>query len=85
MKLALNVFKVVPSKTSPQIDKVGVSDIICEDVSKIEFDETHMHVYFNTGSEEIIPLRSNDGEHNEDWRAFNLFVTRKFLEVDMSK
>lgn len=84
MKLALNVFKVVPSKTTSLIDKVGVSDSIAEDVASFMVDDNAIFIKYNNGTEDLIPLRNN-GEGNEDWRGFNLFVTRKFLEIDLSK
>lgn len=85
MQLNLNIFKVVPSKTSSQIEKVGVADSVIKDVANFSVDENNIIINFNDNTSEIIPLRSNNGEQNEDWRGFNLFATRQFLEVDMSK
>lgn len=85
MQLNLNIFKVVPSKTSSLIEKVGIVDSIIKDVANFSVDENNIIVNFNDGTSETIPLRSNDGDLNEDWRGFNLFATRQFLEVDMSK
>lgn len=84
MKLNLNIFKVVPSKTSSLIEKVGVTESVIKDVANFSVDENNIIVNFNDNTSEIIPLRDNDGNLNEDWRGFNLFATRQFLEVDMN-
>lgn len=66
------------------IEKVGVSDSIAEDVANFSMDENNLIINFNNNTTEIIPLRSNNGEENEDWRGANIFITRKFLEIDMN-
>lgn len=91
MKISLNIFKVVPSKTSSQIEKVGITDQIYEDVATFCVDDNNITIFFNETDEstlpkvEKIPLRDNDGNLNEDWRGMSIFVTRKFLEIDFSK
>lgn len=87
MKISLNITKIKPSKDhKPLIEQVGIQELIIEDVASFMVDDNAIYIKYNTGTEDLIPLRTNTGEGDiEDWRLINLNVIRKFLEIDLSK
>lgn len=76
MKLVLNVVKTNPS---------NIEEVVMEDVSHYSVDDNLIKIYFNTGEEETINLRDNDGQGQGEWIGISAFTTRKFLNVDMSR
>ncbi len=86
MQLQINATVTKPSKTNPPLlESVGITEQVVEDVAGFIFTEDGILVHFNQGEKKMIPFRSNNTTGGEDWRAVNIFVTRKFLKIDMSK
>lgn len=83
MKVNLHLTLAKINKTNPAvIDQVGIKEIVLEDVADLHFSDNSIDVRFNTGTTEVIPLRSNDGEGIVDWRAISMNIIRKFITFD---
>lgn len=86
MKVQAHLTLYKPQEKNGQvIGTVGIQEINMEDVASFEFTENGITIHFNTSPDEFISLRDNDGVGQVDWRGCNLYITRKFLEIDMSK
>lgn len=82
MKLVLHITKVMPHKFDTHLlEKVGIEELIVEDVSAFQVTENGINLNYNSGKEEFIRLRDNYDTNGEDWRGAAVYITRKFLEV----
>lgn len=85
MQLDIHTTITKPSKTNkPLLEAVGIQEHKVEDVASFTFTDNGIKITFNNEPDAFIPLRGMDGENNDDWRAVSIFVTRKFLKIDMS-
>jgi hypothetical protein len=63
---------------------VKVEEILMEDVSEFNINDSGMSINFNNTPPTFIPFRANDGEGELDWTNITLVATRVGLRIDMN-